>query len=127
MHKHNTRESSTRFQIEVNSPVNNSIGVQVVQCFDELFGNLLNSFLWKSLVVLKNVEQFTLGVLRDHTEISICFKCIKHQNNVLMVQLAKNSNFLAEVLDVLFTFSMLVNKLHGNREPSVFASSLWTS
>jgi hypothetical protein len=104
--------------------VNYAIRVQVMQRLDELFSNLLYCAFRKSLIVLQNVEQLTLSVLSNNTELSISFKSIKHKNDVFMVQFSKNSDLLTEVADIFFTFPMLRDKLHCYSEACVLPSRL---
>jgi len=68
-----------------------------------------------------------LGVLGHHAEVSVGFKRIKHQNDVLVVQLPQDTDLLSEILYVLLTLAVLINELHGNRESSILPASLKTN
>jgi hypothetical protein len=95
-----------------------------MQSSDQLLRNLLHCCFGEFLIVLKNVEQFALGILSDNTELSIRLKGVKHQNDVFVIQCAQNFNFLSEIPYVLFALAVLGYKLHRDRESCVFASSL---
>lgn len=59
-------------------PVDDSIRVEIVQGAHELLGDLLYRLLGQALVVLQNVEQLALSVLRHNAEVSLRFECVKH-------------------------------------------------
>ncbi len=92
--------------------------------FDQLLCDLLDGSLRQPKVILQNVEQFTLRILRYNTEITIGLESIKHENDVLMVQLAQNTDLLTKILDILFTFPVLVYKLHRHSKAGIFTPCL---
>ena len=46
-----------------NPPVDDAVGVQVVQRADQLLGNVLHHILGQVLIILKDLEQLALGKL----------------------------------------------------------------
>ena len=95
-----------------------------MECLDQLFCDLLDRFLRQPKVILQDIEQFTLPILRYNAEITISFECIEHENDVLMIQLAQNANLLPKILDVLFAFPVLVDKLHRHSKAGIFTPCL---
>ena len=104
--------------------MDDTIRMQVIQSLDELFCHLLDSCFRQPLIVLQNIKQLSLRVFRNDTEVTFRFKGIKHEDNVLMVQLSQNTDLLTKVLNVLFTLSVFVYKLHGHGETGVLSPRL---
>lgn len=98
--------------------------MKVVKCLHQLLGDLLNCTFRQPLIVLKYIKQLSLSIFRDHTEFSVSLKGIKHQNNVLVVQLSQYSYLLTKIAHIFFAFSMLRDKLHSNGEACVLPSRL---
>jgi hypothetical protein len=104
--------------------VDDSIRVEIVQGANELLGDLLHRLLGQALVVLQNVEQLALCVLRHNAEVSLRFEGVKHQDDVVVVQGAQDADLLSQVLDVLLAFAVLLDHFHGNRESGVLPPCL---
>lgn len=62
--------------------------------------------------------------LSDNTEVSLCLKSVQHQDDVLMPQISQDLNLLPQVSDILFTFAMFHNELHGSNLPSELSAPL---
>lgn len=95
-----------------------------MECLDQLFRDLLDRFLRQPKVILQDIEQFTLRILRHNTEIAIGLERIKHENDILVVQLAQNTDLLPKILDVLFTFAVFVYKFHRYSKAGIFTPRL---
>jgi hypothetical protein len=76
------------------------------------------------LIVLQDIKKLALCIFSHHTELSVCFESVEHQNNIFMVQLSKNTNFLTKIPDIFLTFSMLRDEFHGYSKSSIFTPRL---
>ena len=113
-----------QYILRLHVPVDDPVGVEVVQRPYELPRDLLDLAVGESLVVLEHVEQLPLRVLRDHAELPLRLKGVHHQDDVLVVQGPEDADLGAEVLYVLGGLAVLRDELQSDELTGVVATTL---
>ena len=78
------------------------VTMKVVKSLYELLSDLADFRLSQVSVVLKDLEELTLGEFSDDTELVGCFERIEQQNDVFMVQTFQNFDFLSQIVALKF-------------------------
>mmetsp|Transcript_23406 Transcript_23406/g.56011 ORF Transcript_23406/g.56011 Transcript_23406/m.56011 type:complete len:249 (-) Transcript_23406:293-1039(-) len=113
-------EDVLRFHVPVDDPV----GVEVVQRSHQLLCDHLHDLLRQILVILEDLKELSLRVLGHDAEVGLRLKSIKHLYDAFVSERAKDFNFLPEVLQVLLALAMLHNELHSSDLTSIFPPPL---
>lgn len=76
--------------VRLHVPVDDAVGVKVMQSEDELPRDGLHDRLWESLIILQHTEQLALGEFHHDAEVPRCFKRVQHEDDVLVPQGAQD-------------------------------------
>ena len=77
--------------------MDDSFRMEVVERMNELLRYLPTFLLRKVPVVLKNLEHVSLSKLSDHAELMLRLEGVEQKNDILVIQLFQNFNFLSEI------------------------------
>lgn len=85
--------------------VNDPVGVQIVQCEDQLLCDLPDLCLRQTPVIFEYFKKFSLSELSDDTELVRCLEGIEKEDDVLVVETFENLNLLSEVVEFFLCFA----------------------
>lgn len=77
--------------------MNNSLGMKVIEGMNQLLSDLPAFFFWEVPIILQDLKHVSLSKLSDHTELMLCLKRVEQENDILVIQLFQNFNFLSQV------------------------------
>ena len=75
-----------QYVLRLHVPVDDAVGVEVVEGGDQLAGDGGHLILGQALVVFKHLKQLAAGKLGDHSELSARLKGVTHVDDVLVLQ-----------------------------------------
>ena len=85
--------------------MNDPVAVKIVKSMHQLLSDFSHLRLRKISVILQNFEELTLCKLCDNAKLMGCFKWVKQQYYIFMIQAFQYLNFLSEIIQLLLSFT----------------------